>query len=207
MISDLKILTLNVRGLNDKKKRQTVFYWLRKQDADIIALQETHLGRSNDEWKWSREWDGQSYWTVAAGNSKGVALLFNRKQKIEIQNVVKEQTGRLISLSVKIADKMIRLVCIYSPNNDNERVKYFKSKIENHMDPEQYNILLGDFNCTLKDEDRSGNLNRKEVGRDELVSLMKRQQLYDVFCKRHPDSVEYTYFKPNEPRIRLNCSC
>ncbi len=197
MISDLKILTLNVRGINDKKKRQTVFYWLRKQDADIIALQETHLGRTNDEWKWSREWDGQSYWTVAAGNSKGVALLFNRKQKFEIKNVVKEQTGRLISLSVKIADKMIRLVCIYSPNNDNERVKYFKSKIENHMDPEKYNILLGDFNCTLKDEDRSGNLNRKEVGREELISLMKRQQLYDVFCKRHPDSVEYTYFKPN----------
>ncbi len=78
-VSDLKILTLNVRGLNDKKKRQNVYYWLRRTDADIIALQETHLGRACDESKWSHEWDGQSYWTVAAGNSKGVALLFSNR--------------------------------------------------------------------------------------------------------------------------------
>lgn len=198
-VSDLKILTLNVRGLNDKKKRQNVYYWLRRTDADIIALQENHLGRACDEVKWSQEWDGQSYWTVAAGNSKGVALLFsNRRHQFDITNVLKGQSGRLISLSTKVDDKIIRIACIYSPNNAKKRVQFFKSEIDNHMVEEQYNIVRGDFNCTLNENDRCGeNVGRKEVGRDELVTFMKRYQLHDVYSRRNLNSVQFTYFKPN----------
>lgn len=53
-MSQVQVLTVNVRGLNDKKKDR-VFHWLRKENTDIIALQETHLGKTSDEWKWTRE--------------------------------------------------------------------------------------------------------------------------------------------------------
>ena len=195
--TDIQIITLNVRGLNDKKKRQELFYWLRKQDVDIIALHETHLGKDNDEWRWTREWDGQSYWTNVSTNSKGVALLFNRKFKYDILNIQKEKSGRLISASVKFGDKCVRLVCVYAPNDGNERVKFFRSTVEEHIDNEEHTILLGDFNCTLHDVERYGDVKRKEVGREELEALMKRQKLSDVYRKRHPDSTSFTYFKPN----------
>ena len=43
MVSDdFKLLSLNVRGLSNFKKRRAVFTWCRKQKASIIFLQETH---------------------------------------------------------------------------------------------------------------------------------------------------------------------
>ena len=43
MVSDdFKLLSLNVRGLSNFKKRRAVFTWWRKQKASIIFLQETH---------------------------------------------------------------------------------------------------------------------------------------------------------------------
>ncbi len=200
-------MTLNVRGLNDKTKRQQVFYWLRKQEADVIALQETHLGKACDEWKWTREWEGQSYWSVVSSNCKGVALLFNRKRKFDVTNVQKGQSGRIISLSAKVEDKNVRFVCVYAPNKENERKAFFKSDLEDHMDSEQYNVLLGDFNCTLEDVDRS-HLNNGgiEVGRAELSEFMKKKQLFDVYRRRNPRKKEFTYFKPNSTvRSRIDC--
>ena len=196
-MSTIQLLTLNVRGLNDKKKRQQVFHWLKQQDADIIALQETHLGKQSDEWKWTREWEGQSFWTVESSNCKGVALLINKKHRFDVSDVQKGQTGRSISLSVKFDDNDIRFVCVYAPNNDNERIAFFKSTLEEHFNAE-HNVLLGDFNCTLRYHDRSnGGGSRKEKGRAELEGLMKRKQLFDVYSRRYPKSTEFTYFKPN----------
>ena len=42
------MLSLNVRGLSNFKKRRSIFAWCRKQNANIIFLQETH---STHAWK------------------------------------------------------------------------------------------------------------------------------------------------------------
>ena len=42
-IKNLKISTLNVRGLKNNIKQNTILQTLRESNADIIALQETHL--------------------------------------------------------------------------------------------------------------------------------------------------------------------
>jgi len=36
-----KIISLNVRGLSNFKKRRVIFNWCRKMKSDIILLQET----------------------------------------------------------------------------------------------------------------------------------------------------------------------
>ena len=38
----LKLLSLNVRGLGNFRKRRAIFAWCRKENADLIYLQETH---------------------------------------------------------------------------------------------------------------------------------------------------------------------
>ena len=40
--SKLKLNSLNVRGLSNSKKRQTLFQWLNKSYKGITMLQETH---------------------------------------------------------------------------------------------------------------------------------------------------------------------
>ena len=52
---DFKMLSLNVRGLSNSKKRHSIFAWCRKQKANIISLQETH-SMCNREKQWKAEW-------------------------------------------------------------------------------------------------------------------------------------------------------
>ena len=39
----LKLLSWNIRGLNDPKKREVLKNWLRKWKVDAVCLQETKL--------------------------------------------------------------------------------------------------------------------------------------------------------------------
>jgi len=47
--SKLKLNSLNVRGLSNSKKRQTLFQWLNKSYKGITMLQETHSERERME--------------------------------------------------------------------------------------------------------------------------------------------------------------
>ena len=48
-------LSLNVRGLNDNKKRRKIFSWCKKQNTDIVFLQETY-STAEVENIWTNEW-------------------------------------------------------------------------------------------------------------------------------------------------------
>jgi exonuclease III len=50
----LKLLSLNVRGLGNFRKRRAIFTWCRKQKADLIFLQETHT-KKNCESQWKKK--------------------------------------------------------------------------------------------------------------------------------------------------------
>ena len=54
-VEELKVITLNIRGLRDTKKRQSLVYWLKNKQIDIAFLQEIYL---NDKFcsKLDREW-------------------------------------------------------------------------------------------------------------------------------------------------------
>ena len=44
----LKLLSLNVKGLSNFRKRRTIFTWCRKQKADLIFLQESHSTKGGE---------------------------------------------------------------------------------------------------------------------------------------------------------------
>ena len=43
----LKIITVNVRGIRNAKKRQNIYHWLNEKQADIVVLQETYCTSDN----------------------------------------------------------------------------------------------------------------------------------------------------------------
>ena len=53
--TNLSILTMNVRGIRNTKKRKSLFQMFRQGRYDIIALQETHLVETDVEIL-KREW-------------------------------------------------------------------------------------------------------------------------------------------------------
>ena len=56
----VNLLSLNVRGLRDCKKRREIFNWLKthhqgKRSFQFVLLQETHFADSDNE-LWETEW-------------------------------------------------------------------------------------------------------------------------------------------------------
>ena len=57
---DLKLSTLNTRGMRNTLKRKTVFRYLKEKKPDIVTLQETYITDSViDEWK--KQWKGHFF--------------------------------------------------------------------------------------------------------------------------------------------------
>ena len=50
-ITDLKlnVISLNVRGIRNAKKRRALFHQFKKDKYDIVCLQETHLTKNYKE--------------------------------------------------------------------------------------------------------------------------------------------------------------
>ena len=73
---DLKICSLNVRGLGERLKRRETFNWLRAKMFSIYLLQETHCSE-NTTATWSSEWGYKTLFSCCSSASGGVAILFN----------------------------------------------------------------------------------------------------------------------------------
>ena len=58
MAYNLSCTTLNVRGLNNARKRRQAFRWLYERRFQVIFLQEVYSSR-NLERVWSAEWGGK----------------------------------------------------------------------------------------------------------------------------------------------------
>jgi len=54
-MAHLKIATFNCAGLGVATRRKAIFEYLRKLEAQIFCLQETH-STSLEEYKWAVEW-------------------------------------------------------------------------------------------------------------------------------------------------------
>ena len=54
-MTQVKIPSLNVRGLGDRIKRKKMFTFLKMKNFDIVFLQETHSSRKTAK-VWQTEW-------------------------------------------------------------------------------------------------------------------------------------------------------
>ena len=73
--NSLSILSLNINGLKENKKRNNLFEKLSNKNIDTILLQDTHSTKQITE-KWQKEWPGKSFWNSGEiTKSSGVAIL------------------------------------------------------------------------------------------------------------------------------------
>ena len=151
-MGDFRMLSLNVRGLSNFKKRRAIFAWCRKQNAHIIFLQETH-STVNSEKQWKAEWGAPLELAHGSSNSRGVAILFRKGFDCKIIEKIIDPSGRYISIQAQINDGNYFLVNVYSPNNDNQAVQFYDHLIDllrkEGLAYEDKIIIGGDFNCPI----------------------------------------------------------
>ena len=201
----LNLLSLNVNGIIDSKKRNTIFHWLKEQNADIILLQETHCNSKLEEEAWSEEWGGNAIWSLGTNFSKGVAVLFKPNLDLNYREIEIDQDGRFIILHCEIEDLNLVLVNIYSPNHALEREVFFKhllTKIKQLKCENCELVIGGDYNCTLnakldRRHERSPDKICADRGQKDLMDLIINLELKEVWRRRYPGLSRYTYFRKN----------
>jgi len=100
----IEINSLNVRGLNNTKKRKTIFQWLKRSYPGITLLQETHSSEINEN-MWKSEWGHDIEFCHGTTHSRGVAILFNAKYDYEIIKVQKDCDGRFLLIELLIENQ------------------------------------------------------------------------------------------------------
>ena len=102
----LNVVSLNVRGLRDFKKRKSIFMYMRKKNADFVFLQETHSCVPSEN-QWIKEWGGNILFSHGTNTSKGVAILIKPNIDCKINNVVCDPNGRYIFVNIHVVVSFI----------------------------------------------------------------------------------------------------
>ena len=193
----LKVITVNVQGIRDDKKRTGIFASLTRAAYDVVALQETHADHQVLD-RWKREWPGLSCWSVAGPTSAGVALLFSPTLNVSLISEQPDLTGRLLRVTVNIDSSILQFLAVYGPNPTllSASNSFFK-QIDAYVAQDLPLILLGDFNMVEDPSaDRLGGnirLPYHVFGRTELQHLLKRHRLVDVWRNLYPNKRQFTW--------------
>jgi exonuclease III len=210
MAKDLKLLSLNCRGLNNPNEMRKLFEWINDNKYDIICLQETFC---TDKLKpvFDMCWNGISAHALTdSSHSRGVTIMFNDKVDLEIINVHASKDGRKVLTNVKIdQDVTLSIVSIYAPNIEKDRTAFFKtlSKWITQYSTNTDNVIVcGDFNCCLNDEDRLPKTHVNDKSRLAMQNMMKFCKMNDAWQIHCIDKTNrYTYVdKKNGTKSRLD---
>ena len=120
---NLSCMALNVRGLNNGRKRRQVFRWLHRRKFQIIFLQEVYSLRDIEK-IWSAEWGGKVVFCHGTKHSCGTLVLFHPSLDVDVEHVEVGKKGREIVLCAKIDDYRLTFINVYAPNDIKTQVEF-----------------------------------------------------------------------------------
>ena len=187
-----KLVSLNVKGISNFKKRRTMFNWRRKRKADIIFLQETHSTIKTDT-QWNNEWGAQILTCHGSSNARGVAILIKNGFHCTIHQKILDPLGRFITLKADIKDKTYVLINVYAPNKDKDLISFFNNllaMLQRNLDTEDNIIIGGDINSPLNPE-----IDKKGRYTACIDCLQNQLDLVDIWRIKNPDTRSFTWSK------------
>jgi len=146
-----KIVTLNVRGINEEFKFHDIILWLDKHNVDIACLTETKISEQTAIHRMKSHPKWISSWTINEEHTKGsgIGLLFKKSLGSHVFSWNKTP-GRAIIATLKFSGKInISVVGIYGPASYADKKSTKKAILSNCLQSIKSNhhiIALGDFN-------------------------------------------------------------
>jgi hypothetical protein len=182
----VKGVLVNVRGLYDtaqhKDKWGKIRFLMQQTGADFAVLTETHVHKEDEPWGMG---DAAISYAPYKGSFKGVAVL-PLNQRCTVKKVW-EAGGRAIKCDISLTgEPVLRLGAVYAPATASGRATFFNN-MRSHMS--DVDAMLGDFNCTLAQEDKTG-VWRASASSAALRSLLEFLELEDS----QPHGAEHTWF-------------
>jgi exonuclease III len=162
MLSQLKMLNWNVRGLNDRARRYVVRDLAVSSGCSILCIQESKLTMIDDSEK--ADIAGQALVGCAqlpADGTRGGVLLFWNEDLFHVTNV----SIARFSITAKFTDRFSNaswyLTTVYGPADDERKMAFPNELVHIHSRVTGAWLVIGDFNLILHDQDK----NKRRVNR------------------------------------------
>jgi exonuclease III len=147
----MKMLSININGLNSIGKKTMLSNYILKNRFTIIAIQETKLSKIEDYKELDDKLENKYvfvYSLARSSSSTGVWLGFN-KLEIDPDNIhttYADNEGRMVYADVYMENNLFRIINVYAHNDSASRIMFFNS-IKDVIEKVPYNIIIcGDFN-------------------------------------------------------------
>ena len=200
MCDNIKIISVNTRGLADNQKRRDVLNYLKSKKAAIICIQDIHIepGKVNCMLV---EWGLGGIISPGTNNSRGTAILFNNNFHYKIHNYWIDNEGNYVIVDITMIEKRMTLVTLYGPNHDNQH--YFKEVFQKiHEIDNDDLIIVGDWNFVINPEidyskqRKTFNKNARQLVLDQICEF----SLIDIWRAQHDDVRQYTWRTKNHDK-------
>uniref|UniRef100_A0A9J8CV62 Reverse transcriptase domain-containing protein n=1 Tax=Cyprinus carpio carpio TaxID=630221 RepID=A0A9J8CV62_CYPCA len=192
----VKLISWNVKGLNNRVKSIKIFSNLFKLKGDICFLQETHLKNSSHK-SLMRSWVGQVFHSGFNGKARGAAILINKNTPFNPSKVISDPNGRYVIVSGTLYGNQVALASVYAPNWDNP--DFFVNLFSNFPDLNLYQLIMGgDFNCVLntvldRSSPRPSTLSQSSK---TINSFLEWYGITDIWRHLNPTSKMFSFFSP-----------
>ena len=203
----MRVITINVNGIRSAARRG-FFEWMRRQDADIVCVQET---RAHPEQCTPRMLRPRGYYGfLHCGERKGYAgvAVYTRKQPDNVRMGMGvadfDNEGRYVQVDFGA----LSVSSLYLPSGSNparlaakfEFMKAFNPFLRRLREDGREYLICGDWNIAHQKIDLTNwRPNQKRPGfmpeeRDWLTSLFDELTYVDVFRRLNPSPGQYTWW-------------
>lgn len=190
----LKVVTLNVKGLNNPIKRKRVLQNIKKEGGEICFIQETHLTQLEHK-KLEKLASAQVFAASFTTARRGVAILIKKSCMFMKEKCIIDKEGRFVLVTGELEGQYITLMNVYNPPGEH---KDCLNKIVELLITETKGIAImgGDFNMVMNPkEDTRSKIKHKS---NQTAKLMKKAEhefgLIDVWRNLHPRDRAYTFY-------------
>ncbi len=198
-------VSVNARGLNDKKKRRNLFRWVKLNKFDICLVQETY-STNEIENCWRNEWGGNILFSHGSSHARGVMMLIKPGFDAKVVDAHPDNIGRLLIANMVIQDTKFTIVNIYAPNYEDNQVNFYRNlrrQLNETTERGDRIMLGGDLNFIMNpDLDRKGGVpinlscKRRQIS-NYLEDIMDYGQLKDIWRVRNPNTKRFTWRRLN----------
>ena len=196
-----RIITLNVRGLSNEKKRRAIFDKYRKI-TDLLVLQETH-STSEIEKLWENEWGGKALFSHGTNSARGIGIFMSKENFSKMKSIQRDEAGRLLLCDLHHNDMILSIIALYAPNEDNPG--FFQRLRDMLEERSEHKIIIGDFNLVLNvEKDRENTYCNNNNAKTQVENIMDQFCLQESWRTRNEDKREFSWIKKKQFPIKAS---
>uniref|UniRef100_A0A8C5P9T9 Reverse transcriptase domain-containing protein n=1 Tax=Leptobrachium leishanense TaxID=445787 RepID=A0A8C5P9T9_9ANUR len=191
----LRVLSLNVGGLNVPAKRHIALREFRTQKVSVALLQETHLTGPRAPSLRNRDYPTGFYSKYTLGKMRGTAILLARSLPFTLRDSKCDTDGRYTLVKGTIGDQLYTFASVYLPNKRQHRASRGILRVVGAF-AEGILIVGGDINMVLdpKMDTSRGNSSLAQSVLRQTRLLLHEHRLVDSWRAQHPTGRDYTYY-------------